>query len=527
MNYTAPQIEWLPLAPILIVLGAAALGILVEAFIRTPHVRRVVQVAVTLLALASAGVVGSVHWATLDGSGTIVMSDMVTVDRQSLAWQLMIVVFAAFAALLYADRTKAGDSVFTPLGAAAPGSTEETLARRKGLELTEVFPLLLFATGGMMLFTAVTDYLFLFVALELLSLPLYIMVSLARRRRLLSHEAALKYFLLGAFSSALYLFGAALIYGATTQTSFVGLSKLIPVVGSSDPILLVGVVLVLVGLFFKLGAAPFHSWVPDVYQGSPTPVVAFMAAATKAAAAAALLRIIFSSLYTFSWELNVLFWTVAIVSMVVGTVVALVQTDIKRMLAYSAIAHAGFILVALVGFLPGALAAVPFYVLTYGLASVGAFAVMTQVRERESDGTVTAEAPRLGQWTGLGARSPFLAGSMALFLLSLAGIPLTAGFVGKFTAFGVALSAGAWPLVLVAVLASAVAAFFYVRLIVLMFFTDAPEVVKEAVAVEVTPLARIVIVLTGALVLALGVFPAWALQFAEDAAVLVTGVAGS
>ncbi len=527
MTFTTPQIDWVPLTPILIVLGAAALGILLEAFIKAPQTRRLVQVGVALFALTSAGAVAVAHWVTLEGAGTIVMRDMVTVDRQSIAWQILIVLFAILAALLYADRTKAGEGAFTPLGAAAPGSAEETLARRKGLELTEVFPLLLFATGGMMLFTAVTDYVFLFVALELLSLPLYIMVSLARRRRLLSHEAALKYFLLGAFSSALYLFGAALIYGATAQTSMVGVGTLIPLIGGNDPILMVGVVMVLAGLFFKLGAAPFHSWVPDVYQGAPTPVVAFMAAATKAAAAAALLRIIYTSVHTLGWELNILIWTVAIASMVVGTVVALAQTDIKRMFAYSWIAHAGFILVAVAGFSDEALSALPFYVLTYGLASVGAFAVMTQVREREADGTVAAEAPRLGQWTGLGSRSPFLAGAMALFLMSLAGIPLTAGFVGKFVAFGAALSVGAWPLALIGVIASAVAAFFYVRLIVLMFFTDTPDVVKDAVAIDETPLARAVIIATGVSVLVLGVFPAWALGLSDQAAVFVTGLAGS
>lgn len=521
MSYVTPEIEWLALAPILLVLGTAALGVLVEAFIRAPRARRAAQIGLALGALVSAAVVGVFQWVSFEGAGTTVQHLMLTVDRQSLAWQVMIVVFAIIAVLMFADRTKSGQSAFTPLGAASPGSVEETLAQRKGFELTEVFPLALFAAGGMMLFTAVTDFIFLFVALEVLSLPLYIMVALSRRRRLLSHEAALKYFLLGAFSSASYLFGAALIYGATAQTSFGTVAQAIQIIGSRDPLVLIGAVLILVGLFFKLGAAPFHAWVPDVYQGAPTPVVAFMAAATKAAAAAALLRIVFSAFASLEWELNILFWIVAITSMVLGTVVALVQTDLKRMFAYSWIAHAGFILVVFPGFSPEALSALPFYVFTYGMASIGGFAVMTQVRERSPEGVVGGEAGRLGQWTGLGKRSPFLAASMSLFLLSLAGIPLTAGFIGKFTAFGVAVSNGAWPLALIGVLASAAAAFFYVRLIVLMYFTDAPDVVTETVVPEVTPLGRSVIIATGAVTIVLGILPGWALDLADQAGELL------
>ena len=245
--------------------------------------------------------------------------------------------------------------------------------------------------------------------------------------------------------------------------------------GRSVPaLILLGVFMVVVGLLFKIGAVPFHFWVPDAYQGAPSPVTAFMAAATKAAAVAALARLSYLVLFRLAWELNWIIWTVAIASMVFGTVLAIVQTDVKRMLAYSSIAHAGFILVAFAGFSPSALSALPFYMATYGLATLGAFAVITQVREVTPDGAIGAEATRLGQWAGLGKRSPLLAVAMMIFLLSFAGIPLTAGFIGKFVAFRAAIEAGAWPLVLVAVLASAAAAFFYVRLAVLMFFTDAP-----------------------------------------------------
>lgn len=526
MSFVTPEIAWAPLAPVIIVLGAAAIGILIESFVRTPATRRIVLLTLSVVSLVAAAAVAAVQWATLDGAGTIVLDGMMTVDRQALAWQIVILVFGTLGALLFAARTRAGEEAFTPLGSVAPGTAEETLARRKGFQVTEVFPLALFAVGGMMLFTSVTDLIFLFVALEVFSLPLYILVALARRRRFLSHEGALKYFLLGAFSSALFLFGAALLYGATGDTNFVRVSEGIATVTGLDPLILSGAVLVMSGLLFKLGAVPFHSWTPDAYQGAPTPVTAFMAAATKAAATAALLRVSYEALHGLAWELSWLIWTVAILSMLLGTVVALVQTELKRMLAYSSIAHAGFILVALAGFPADALSALPFYLLSYGLATLGAFAVITQVRERGEDGTVLGEATRLGQWAGLGHRSPWLAGAMALFLLSFAGIPLTAGFVGKFVAFSAAMSEGAWPLVLVAVIASAAAAFFYVRLIVLMFLTDVPEGQEDAVEVDHSPLARAVVAITVIGVVLLGIVPGPVLSLFENAGVLLLGAAG-
>jgi len=526
VTFTTPEIVWAPLVPVIVVLGAAAVGILVEAFVRSAQARRRVQLGLSLVALLVAAGAAVIQWATLDGAGTVVLAEMMTVDRQSLAWQTVILVFGILGTLLFAARTRAGEEAFTPLGAASPGSAEETIARRKGFQVTEVFPLALFAVGGMMLFTSVTDLIFLFVALEVFSLPLYILVALARRRRMLSHEGALKYFLLGAFSSALFLFGAALLYGATGSTSFAGIAAGIGSVAGLDALILAGAVLVLVGLLFKLGAVPFHSWTPDAYQGAPSPVTAFMGAATKAAATAALVRVVYAALYGLEWELSWLIWAVAIASMLLGTVVALVQTELKRMLAYSSIAHAGFILVAFAGFSGAAPSALPFYLLTYGLATMGAFAVITQVRERAEDGTVTGEATRLGQWAGLGRRSPWLAGAMALFLLSFAGIPLTAGFVGKFVAFAAAVSEGAWPLVLIAVVASAAAAFFYVRLVVLMFLTDVPEGQEDAVEVDYSPLARTVVAIAAIAIVLLGVIPGPVLTAFEDAGVLLLGAAG-
>ena len=527
MNYPAPVIAWAPLTPILIVLGAAALGVLLEAFVRTPATRRMYQFQLSIVAVV-AGLLAVVwRWVALQGDGVVVLKSMILLDRQALAWQFLILIFALGGVLLFADKGREGEDAFAPLGSVAPGSAEETVARAKGMYLTEAFPLVLFATGGMMLFATVNDLLFLFVALELFSLPLYILVALSRRRRLLSQEASLKYFLLGAFSSAIFLFGIALLFGATGKTGMVELGGAIAHnMPERSGLILLGAFMVVVGLLFKIGAVPFHFWVPDAYQGAPSPVTAFMAAATKAAAVAALARLSYLVLFRLTWELNWIIWTVAIASMVFGTVLAIVQTDVKRMLAYSSIAHAGFILVAFAGFSPSALSALPFYMATYGLATLGAFAVITQVREVTPDGAIGAEATRLGQWAGLGKRSPLLAVTMMIFLLSFAGIPLTAGFIGKFVAFRAAIEAGAWPLVLVAVLASAAAAFFYVRLAVLMFFTDAPTDAAPHVVVRSTALGRIVAIAMAIVVIVLGVLPSWALELAHSAGVLLAPATG-
>jgi len=520
VTYTAPDIAWAPLVPIIVVLVAGAVGVLIEAFMRSVAMRRMVQLQLAVVALVLSAFAIVWQWVAIDGAGVVVLSNMISLDRQALAWQFLLVVFAIGGVLLFADRNREGEDAFTPLASVAPGSSEETVARAKGMAVTESFPLLMLATGGMMLFATVNDLLFLFVALELFSLPLYILVALARRRRLLSQEASLKYFLLGAFSSAILLFGVALVYGATETTAMTGLFE--HYYPQRHTLLLLGLFMVVVGLLFKIGAVPFHMWVPDAYQGAPSPVTAFMAAATKAAAVAALARLSYLALYKFAWELNWVMWTVAIASMVFGTVLAIVQTDVKRMLAYSSVAHAGFLLVAFAGFSPTALSALPFYLATYGIATLGAFAVITQVRELTPDGAAGAEATRLGQWAGLGKRNPLLAGLMSLFLISFAGIPLTAGFVGKFVVFRAAIEAGAWPLVLVAVIASAAAAFFYIRLAVLMFFTDAPDDATPLVEVRVTGIGRAVAIVAGVIVLALGVLPAGALNLADDAGVLLS-----
>jgi NADH-quinone oxidoreductase subunit N len=406
----------------------------------------------------------------------------------------------------------AGDS-FAPMASAVPGSDQERAAAAAGWRQTEVFPLVLFAVGGMLLFPASNDLVTMFIALEVLSLPLYILCGLARRRRLISQEASLKYFLLGSFSSAFFLFGIAFLYGYSGSMQLGAINAATGATLGQEPLLLIGIALVSVGLLFKVSAAPFHSWTPDVYQGAPTPITGFMAACTKVAAFGALLRVFYVGLGGVRWDWRPMMWIVAVLTMVVGSVLAVTQTDVKRLLAYSSIAHAGFILVGILAIDRAGTSATLFYLVTYGFTTIGAFAVVTLVRDP------AGEATHLSQWAGLGRRSPLVASVFALFLLALAGIPLTSGFTGKFAVFSAAAAGGAVVLVVIGVLVSAVAAFFYVRIIVLMFFSepagDGPTVAIPSV------LTTTAVTLGAAVTIVLGVAPQPLLDLADRASVFL------
>ncbi len=396
--------------------------------------------------------------------------------------------------------------------AVVPGSVGARAQQTSAELQTEAYPLMSFAVAGMMLFAASNTLLVMFVALEILSLPLYLLAGLARRRRLLSQEAALKYFLLGAFSSAFFIYGVALVYGYAGTVSLGGIASATSVTGRNDILLYLGLGLLGVGLFFKIGAAPFHAWTPDVYQGAPTPVTAFMAAGTKVAAFGALIRVLYVSFGPLRWDWRPIVWGIAILTMAVGAIVAITQRDVKRMLAYSAIAHAGFILVGVASSSTAGISSSMFYLVTYGFTTIAAFGIVTMVRSGD------AEANDLSSWQGLGKRSPALAGTFAFLLLALAGIPLTSGFTGKFAVFQAAERGGAVALVVVGLVASAIAAFFYVRVIVLMFFSepaaDGPVIVRPSV------LTYGAIGIGTAVTLVLGVAPQPLLDLANHAAQL-------
>jgi NADH-quinone oxidoreductase subunit N len=362
----------------------------------------------------------------------------------------------------------------------------------------------------MLLFPLATDLITLFVALEMLSLPLYLLAGLSRRRRLMSQEAALKYFLLGAFASAFFLMGVAYLYGYSASTTFAGIHTAVIGGAGNDIYLLLGIAFLSIGLLFKVGAVPFHAWSPDVYQGAPTAVTAFMAAATKVAAFGAMLRIFYVSFAEAFWQWRPALIAIALVTMVFGSLVAIAQRDIKRMLAYSSIAHAGFLLSGVIALNKSGLDASIFYLFAYGVATVGAFGVVTLVRD--SAGEVTD----LNRWSGLGKRSPWVATAFAGFLLAFAGIPLTSGFIGKFSIFSAAYESGSTAILITGVLSSAIAAFFYIRVIVLMFFKDP---VEDGTSVVIPSIyTQIAIIVSAVVTFALGIYPTPLINFIQSTA---------
>ncbi len=341
--------------------------------------------------------------------------------------------------------------------------TSESYLRREDLEGPEFYVLALLSASGAMLMAAANDLIVIFLGLEILSIALYVMTGYHSRRSQ-SGEAAMKYFILGAFSSALFLYGIALVYGATGSTNLAKIASFLAAnVLLSNGVLLAGMALLLVGLGFKVAAVPFHTWTPDVYQGAPTPATAFMAAVAKAGGFAGLLRVFFSSFSVLrsDWEPAVL--VIAAITLVVGAVAAVVQRDVKRMLAYSSINHAGFILVGLVAASATGIAGSLYYLFAYAFMVVGSFAVVTAVG-RTGDANHTLDAYR-----GLGRRQPVLALVFTLFLAAQAGIPFTTGFLAKFYVIAAAVGSGSYALAIIAMVSAATAAFFYLRLIVLMY----------------------------------------------------------
>lgn len=511
-----PAINYPAIMPILIILGAACVGVLFEAFLPR-HQRWPAQVTLTLLAIAGAGVALASYVTDAPAQGEVTLSSTIAVDRPALFLWGTLLALSVGAVLMIADRSVEPGGALVAHAAIRPGTVQDREqrlgARPHPAEAarfqmqTEVFPLALFSLGGMMVFCAANDLLTMFVALEVLSLPLYLMAGLARRRRLLSQEAAVKYFLLGAFASAFFLYGLALLYGYAGSVRLADIAAAAPGNDRSDALVFGGFGLLVVGLLFKASVGPFHTWTPDVYQGAPTPVTAFMAACTKVAAFGGILRVLAAGFQPYHWQWRGVLWGIAIVSMVIGAVLGLTQTDIKRMIAYSSIAHAGFMLVGAIVLTPNGLSSTLFYLLTYGFTTLATFGVISLVRD--ADG----EATHLSQWAGLAKRSPLVAGVFTFLLLALAGIPLTSGFVGKFVVFSAAMSNGLQPLVVIALVMSAVAAFFYLRVIVLMYFS---EPAADGPTVTVPGAFTTAAITLGVLVtLLLGIVPAFALDWAS------------
>ena len=473
-----PRVDWRAIAPELALAGAGVVLLMVVAF--WPGARRGVLAGLTLAGLAVAAGLTAWNW----DLARVAFDGAVSLDGITRYARLVLLAVGALATLMAAQ------------GGGGEESTEEEAP-------PEVFPLLLFALTGMVLLAAASDLLVVFIALEILSLSLYVMAGATRR--MAAQEAAMKYFLLGAFSSAFLLYGIALCYGATGTTNLLGIAR-----ASVDPtgdgtLLLAGIGLLAVGFLFKVAAVPFHMWTPDVYQGAPTPVTAFMAAGTKAAGFAVFLRVFAGALggMVVSWRPVIA--TVAVVTMLVGAALAVVQSDLKRMLAYSSISHAGYLLVGLAAAatVPAGISASMFYLLAYAFMVMGAFMVV-QYASRLGGGA-PGERSNLDDYRGFARHHPWAGALLALFMLALTGIPPLSGFWAKYYVFLAGIEAGLAWLVVVAVISSVISAFFYLRVLVVAYLQE-PAGETEPPAGR-APALGLALGLAGGLTVAIGLAP--------------------
>jgi NADH-quinone oxidoreductase subunit N len=364
---------------------------------------------------------------------------------------------------VYYDRFSAFFMVLVSVAVILGALTSDSYLRREGLDGVEAYVLMLMAGTGAMLMAVSAGLIMLFLGLEIMSISLYVMAAYHRRRSQ-SGEAGLKYFVLGAFSSAIFLYGVALVYGATGSTQFQDMASFLAANSlSNNGVLLAGMGLLIVGLGFKVAAVPFHFWTPDVYQGSPTPFTGYMAAVAKAAGFAGLLRVLNQGLISQQVNWRPIIWVLAVLTLLVGSVLALAQRDLKRMFAYSSISQAGYVLVGVEAASSTGTSAALFYLFTYAFIIIGTFAVVSIIQGR-------GEARNdLGAIRGLSKTRPLLAAAMLVFLLAQAGVPFTSGFLAKFYVIEAAVQRGQYSLSIIAMLAAAVAAFFYLRVALLMY----------------------------------------------------------
>ncbi|HXN86624.1 MAG TPA: NADH-quinone oxidoreductase subunit N [Candidatus Binataceae bacterium] len=468
-NLSAIDFQWLPLLPLIAISLAAMVVLLVGVRVEDDETDGLGWLTIAALAIAF------VLTFAMSGQNTTAFSGSIAIDDFAVFFQLAILFAAAVVVLMslnYANETR------------LPGA--------------EYYSLILFAALGMMLMASAGDLIIIFLGLETMSISIYVLAGL-KRSDPRSNEAAIKYFLLGAFSTGFLLYGIALIYGAT------GTIKLEPIrvalshgVGLSSPMLMLGVAMLLIGFGFKIAAVPFHMWTPDVYEGAPTPITAFMATGVKLAAFAGFMRVFSLHLIAVSADWSSVLWVVAALTMTIGNVVAVVQTNIKRMLAYSAIAHAGYLLVAMTAAIPAAGAAMMYYLVGYVFANLGAFGVVTALERRGEANDLISD------YRGLAAREPGLAAAMAIFLLSFTGVPPLVGFIGKFYVFTAALQAGLVWLVVIAVLNAVIAAYYYIYVIVAMYMQEGGVPVSK-MSLRPGLVATITIALIGTVLI--GIYP--------------------
>jgi NADH-quinone oxidoreductase subunit N len=477
-NLAAINFAWLPILPLIAVTIGAIVILLVGVRMADDESEGLGWLALATLGVAFVLALG------LIGQTGVAFAGALAVDGFSAFFGLAILIAAAFTILMSLDY-----------------------ASDNNLAGAEYYSLLLFSTVGMMLMAAAGDLIVIFLGLETMSIAVYVLAGL-RRRDPRSNEAAIKYFLLGAFSTGFLLYGIALIYGATGSIKLDAIHAELSAPMTSSPLLRLGLAMMLVGFGFKVAAVPFHMWTPDVYEGAPTPITAFMAVGVKLGAFAGFVRIFLVGFLPVSGQWSDALWVLAALTMTTGNVVAVVQTNIKRMLAYSAIAHAGYVLVGMIAASAEGGAAVLYYLLGYAFATLGAFGVVVALERRQLAGDLIAD------YRGLSTRSPALAGAMALFLLSFTGVPPLAGFMGKFYVFSAALRHGYTYLVVIAVINSVIAAFYYFSVMVAMYMEEGGV---EPVRMTRKPALVAAIGLSAIATVLVGVYPAPYLTAAQNA----------
>ncbi|MFZ4719253.1 MAG: NADH-quinone oxidoreductase subunit N [Ilumatobacteraceae bacterium] len=490
-----PKIGWLELSPLLVLLGGAMV-LLVVAALTPVWPKRWYATFSAAVALGSLGLCFPL-WHRIDVDGPkLLVGNAMHFDHMSV-WVIATISVAVFLASLVTDD----------------------YLRREGLDGPEIYALYMMAAIGGIVMGSANDLVVLFLGLEILSIALYVLAA-SHRKRIQSQESGLKYFVLGGVSSAIFLYGVALIYGGTGSTNFdrilSALSQSLPLTRpGDDAMLLAGVALLLVGLAFKVAAVPFHFWAPDVYEGAPTPVSGFMASAAKAAAFAAMLRVLLEALPNFSNDYRPVVWVLAAITILGGSMMAVVQTNVKRMLAFSSVSHAGFMLVGVEaasrtagGVANDGRSSVLLYTMIYSVLALGTWGVVTAVG-RTGDG-----ATDLGAFRGLGRARPALAMGMTVLLLAQAGVPLTAGFIAKFGVIRAAVDADSNVLAVVAMAAAVIAAYLYLRIMISMWIAE-PEAGDDArEQVRVPAYLNIGITLAVAFTLVVGFFPDWLVSLA-------------
>jgi NADH-quinone oxidoreductase subunit N len=491
-TFVGPEVNWFALSPMLTLLGGALVLMLVGAL--TPQWPKGLYAFATATIAGAAAALAMVQWDDITDTGTrTLVAGVIAFDTLSMFMTITICIGVILVSML-SDEYLRGTINDGP----------------------EIYALYLVAAIGGVVMASANDLIVLFLGLETLSLALYVLAS-SNRRSSESAESGLKYFVLGSFASAFFLYGIALVYGATGSTN---ISEMVAALQANvdpfgnDALALAGIALLIVGLGFKVAAVPFHVWAPDVYQGAPSPVTAFMASVGKAAAFAAMLRVLVIALPFYRNDWRPIVWVLALVTLLVGSFLAVVQDNVKRMLAYSSISHAGFILVGVEAAAHGAgeadagpgMPSVVLYLLLYSVLVIGSFAVVTVV-SRGSDGNTD-----LASFTGLARRRPMLALAFTVFLLAQAGVPFTTGFIAKFAVIQAAVEVESYAIAIIAMVAAVVAAFLYLRIMVTMWAADPAD---DAATLPIPFSAGLAILAAVVFTIVVGIVPGWLIDAAD------------